>query len=237
MSFKGVIPLAPSLDHAGFFTKDVRGAALAASILCEQWTTVDSSRSPVLGIPEGPYLDRTTPAGLDHFRAACHTLSDAGVEIISIEMFPDFDKILHGINSLLAAEAAETHREWFRVYADTYRKETAGIIRAGWKVDKETTELLREGREKLREVITGVMEGHGLTAFVTPSTPGPAPKGLESTGDPVMNSVWTYAGLPSVNLPAGMSDQGLPLGLQLIGSKMGDEALLDEAERIAELVN
>ncbi|MBW2623042.1 MAG: hypothetical protein JRD68_09075 [Deltaproteobacteria bacterium] len=44
----------------------------------------------------------------------CHNLSKAGVEIIPIEMFPDFDEILYGINSLLAAEAAETHGEWFR---------------------------------------------------------------------------------------------------------------------------
>src|SRR5688572_1972244 len=62
ISTAGVIPLSPTLDHVGFFTQDVAGAELAASVLCEGWRHISLSprRGLVLGIPRGAYLDRAT---------------------------------------------------------------------------------------------------------------------------------------------------------------------------------
>ena len=51
--------------------------------------------------------------------------------------------------------------------------------------------------------------------------------GLESTGDPIMNLPWTHCGLPSVNLPSGYEEDGLPVGLQAVGKWYEDEALLE----------
>jgi Asp-tRNA(Asn)/Glu-tRNA(Gln) amidotransferase A subunit family amidase len=65
--------------------------------------------------------------------------------------------------------------------------------------------------------------------------PRPAPRGLASTGDPVMNLPWSHAGLPTLGLRAGRSAQGLPLGLQLTAGWWRDEALLAwgaELERV-----
>jgi Asp-tRNA(Asn)/Glu-tRNA(Gln) amidotransferase A subunit family amidase len=80
------------------------------------------------------------------------------------------------------------------------------------------------------------MQKKRLTALIAPAAPGPAPKGLLSTGDWIMNLPWTHAGLPVVNLPSGSSQEGLPLGLQLIGRYMGDEALLSLAGTIENLL-
>ena len=65
-----------------------------------------------------------------------------------------------------------------------------------------------------------------IDLWVCPSTTEPAPEGLDSTGSPIMNLPWTYAGSPAITLPAGTTGNGLPLGLQCIGSAMADEALL-----------
>ena len=81
-----------------------------------------------------------------------------------------------------------------------------------------------------------VMQQNGLTALIAPSATGPAPKGLQSTGDWIMNLPWTHAGLPVVNLPVGFSREGLPLGLQLIGQFKRDEALLSLADTLQELL-
>jgi len=65
--------------------------------------------------------------------------------------------------------------------------------------------------------------------LLTPSAAGEAPEGLGSTGDPSFNAIWTLAWTPSVTLPAGPGPRGLPLGIQLVGPRFRDEALLDAA--------
>lgn len=66
-------------------------------------------------------------------------------------------------------------------------------------------------------------------AILTPSASGPAPEGLESTGSPAFNFLWTYLGCPAVNVPVLRAGE-LPLGVQLVGPRGGDAALLDAAQ-------
>ena len=61
------------------------------------------------------------------------------------------------------------------------------------------------------------------------SAPGEAPAGIEFTGDPRFNSIWTLAGTPCVTLPLGTGDMGLPLGVQLVGLRNADDKLLSTA--------
>ena len=70
------------------------------------------------------------------------------------------------------------------------------------------------------------MDNAGIDVWISPAAPGPAPEGIDDTGDPVMNLPWTHAGLPTVSLPAGTTDDGLPLGLQCATRFGADEDLL-----------
>ncbi len=65
--------------------------------------------------------------------------------------------------------------------------------------------------------------------LLAPSAVGEAPEGLDSTGDARFNASWTLAWTPCVTLPAGTGGNGLPLGIQLVGARFGDEKLLDLA--------
>ena len=65
--------------------------------------------------------------------------------------------------------------------------------------------------------------------LLAPSAVGEAPEGLASTGDARFNAIWTLAWTPCVTLPAGAGKKGLPLGIQLVGARFRDEALLDAA--------
>jgi Asp-tRNA(Asn)/Glu-tRNA(Gln) amidotransferase A subunit family amidase len=66
-------------------------------------------------------------------------------------------------------------------------------------------------------------------AIVTPAAPGEAPKGLDSTGNPVFNGLWTLAGVPAVTLPLLEGPNGLPVGVQLVGRRGEDARLLRTA--------
>jgi Asp-tRNA(Asn)/Glu-tRNA(Gln) amidotransferase A subunit family amidase len=229
----GVIPLAASLDHIGFFTPDVAGAAAAAAVLCPEWRPAEPGQErPVLGVPVGPYLERASAEGLAHFDQIQERLRQAGFEVRRVEAMPNFEEIAAQHTALVAAEAAEVHRDWFSRYGDRYHPKTAALIERGQQVAAGEVQAYRAGREKLRRELLELMAGHDLSAWIAPAAVGPAPQGLESTGDPIMNLPWTYAGLPAINMPSGYANNGLPLGLQLVAGWQEDEKLLAWAETL-----
>lgn len=237
ISMGGVIPLAPSVDHIGFFTTDVESAAIVASILCGGWNEGLTSPRPILGVPEGPYLNKTDEAAMTHFRWTCRSLSEAGLQIRSVEMFEDLEHIIQRHNTLVAAEAAQVHREWYGIYSSLYNERTAELIRKGQQVEPDVLQICRASREKLRGKIMTIMDKYGLSAWLAPAAVEAAPVGLEDTGDPVMNLSWTHAGLPAISLPSGVNSKGLPIGLQVVGRWMADEALIDLAQQIEQLID
>lgn len=74
-------------------------------------------------------------------------------------------------------------------------------------------------------------------AILCPAALGAAPKGLESTGDPIMQTVWTFAGLPAVSLPMLHVSNGMPLGVQAIGAYKNDARLLRSVRWLIEKFN
>jgi Asp-tRNA(Asn)/Glu-tRNA(Gln) amidotransferase A subunit family amidase len=62
--------------------------------------------------------------------------------------------------------------------------------------------------------------------ILCPAALGAAPKGLGSTGDPIMQTVWTFSGLPTISLPMLRLSNGLPLGVQAVGAYKNDARLL-----------
>jgi Asp-tRNA(Asn)/Glu-tRNA(Gln) amidotransferase A subunit family amidase len=66
-------------------------------------------------------------------------------------------------------------------------------------------------------------------AIMTPATTGVAPKDLSATGNPVFCTLWTLAGLPSLSLPLLTGEDGMPLGVQLVGAPHDDARLMRTA--------
>src|SRR4029453_4227821 len=77
----------------------------------------------------------------------------------------------------------------------------------------------------LRGGVTELFEQQ-FDALLPPATFGPAPAGLESTGDPAFCSVWTLLGVPTLSMPLMRGANGLPLGGQCVGTREGDGRLL-----------
>jgi amidase len=66
-------------------------------------------------------------------------------------------------------------------------------------------------------------------ALVAPPAPGPAPEGLHTTGDPSCCTFASLLGAPAVTMPVGRAANGLPVGMQLVGTGGEDGALLSVA--------
>ncbi len=226
ISKAGVIPVSPAADHVGFFVPEAGDVSLVAPLLCSEWDASPAGSRPVLGIPDGPYLAHASQEGLANFEATCGRLSKAGFSVKQVPIMSDFEDIYHRHNDLVAAEAAETHEDWYSENSKLYHYKTAELIERGQKIDRQTALDARQGQIALRSTLMEAMDEYGIDLWLSPSAVGPAPKGLESTGDPVLNLPWTHAGVPTITLPSGTSANGLPLGLQLAAHWYGDEELI-----------
>jgi Asp-tRNA(Asn)/Glu-tRNA(Gln) amidotransferase A subunit family amidase len=229
VSLDGVLPLSPSADTIGLFTPTAADLTLVMPLLDETWRPVDGLAAPRLGVPLGPYLERADAAGLAHFWETVRRLEAAGYAVVRIPALADFAAIYQHHYDLVAAEAAAVHADWFAAYPERYHAKTADLLQKGQKVSPERLNEALNSRLETRKRLARLMEKHEIDLWLSPPAPGAAPRGLSSTGDPVMNLPWTHAALPTITLPAGWDAAGLPLGLQLAGRRQKDEALLAAA--------
>ncbi|MDZ4133476.1 MAG: amidase [Dethiobacteria bacterium] len=231
----GLLYFSRSADHVGCFTQEVEGMLLAARSLVEDWQDISVSYKPVLGVPRGKYLEQASDEGLKAFSEQLERLRDAGYKIKEINALDDIETIAIWHRKLIAAEIALEHAELYAKYAALYRPRTAEIIEEGKVISKQDLEEGRKRQKQLREKLETQMRESEIDLWVTPAAPGPAPEGIDATGNPAMNMPWTNTGLPSVTIPAGRAENGLPLCLQFIAPFRGDELLLNWSVGIAEL--
>jgi len=237
ISRDGVIPLSPTFDHIGFFTPNISSAKHVAPSLYKDWNdSISVDKKPTLGIPEGPYLACASDYALTCFNAICDSLTQAGYELRRVRVMDDYQEIRNRHDVIMSAEAARGHAIWFEKYENLYSSKFTELIRRGQSITNYQLQIAFEARDKFRNQITQTMNEHNIDLWICPPTVGPAPKGLDSTGDPVMCLPWTQIGFPAINIPTTKNEDGLPMGLQLVGEWNSDESLLAWAEDIEKVV-
>jgi Asp-tRNA(Asn)/Glu-tRNA(Gln) amidotransferase A subunit family amidase len=234
ISTQGVVPFSTSADHVGLFTADAEGMAIAAAVVLDDWPVATNGdlKHPVLGVPIGPYLDQTDPESREAFTAHLDILRAAGYEIRNVPALDDISALTERHECMIAAEMALVHQDWFQQYQSLYRPRTAALIRQGREVGATELKAARASRGALRSRLHSVMDNHGIHLWVTPGAPGPAPEGIQSTGNPAMQLPWTHAGMPAMSIPAGLASNGLPLGIQVVARFGADDQLLRAARAL-----
>jgi len=106
--------------------------------------------------------------------------------------------------------------------------ELKNMLESGKAVsDDEYTEAL-EIKKSLEGFFNNFFED--FDAILSPSAAGEAPLlSAGHTGDPIFCTIWTLAGLPCLNLPIMQGENGLPIGVQLIGRAKDDARLVRTA--------
>ena len=223
----GIVHYAPSTDTVGWFARDAAGLTAAARVLLEGWREAlpDRERALRVAVPEGPYLEHVEPAALEAFSHTLERLSAAGVEVYRVPALTDIAGIVQRHRWLTTFEFAVQHEAWYREYGPLYRPRSSLLVEEGRTLSVQQHAAGLASGAALRDELSELLETSGLDAWVSPSAPGPAPAGLNATGDPIMNAPWTHAGLPVATLPAG-EVEARPVGLQIAGRYGEDEGLL-----------
>ena len=231
----GILYFSPSVDHAGVFTQSVEDMAAAAALLCDGWSPAPSLEGRTLCVPDGAYLAQADENARAAFEEQIQALDAGGCQVLRVEVMGDIREVSRRHNDLIAAEYAEIHADRYARLGSLFRGRSAMLYETGTRVSDAARQAGLDGRALLRAELEAALREQQADAWVCPAAPGPAPRGLTSTGNPAMNLPWTHAGLPAITLPAGTID-GLPLGLQLCGSFGADETLMSVAQVVESLL-
>jgi len=233
LSLEGVFPFSRGIDHIGPIAASAGDLKLmfnAMSGSAEQGL-VDAplSLAPRLGLIKSYFFDAAEPDVVALTDDALARLQDAGATLSVVGLPAGFPQV-HAMHSIvMAVGAAVVHRDQFAAHSEQYGPEIGKVIRKGLETDEATYLAALEHQRRFRDALTAAFAN--VDFLVTPATATPAPT-FETTGDPKFNSPLSYSGFPSVCLPCGLSEEGLPLSLQIIGKCGSDESLLSSAEWI-----
>jgi amidase len=226
----GVKPQAESIDTIGVFGRTVDDVAPVAAVL--MGAPIDSftgpmPRAPRIGLYRGPdwgKVEAPAEAALD---TAARRLSQAGARIDDIRDAPILREALDAHLSVVVYELARALAHEWQAHRTRISPVLAGLIEAGYGCSFERYLAAQAVADAARAWIAAAMAETDF--WLTASAPGEAPEGLDNTGDPVLNRVWSLLHLPLATVPAGQGPNGLPLGIQLVGRYRGDAALIAAA--------
>jgi len=248
----GIAPLSWSLDHAGPLTRNVRDAALVLGVLAghdpadpasvdtpvnDYLTDLDRGISGLrIGVATNYYFDRVSPDVENATRNAITTLERQGAHIQQVQI-PYAEVTLGAEWAILMSEASTYHQDVLREKADLYTPEVRSLLEVGeliYATDYikalRTRSLIQQGWATLFDHVD---------LIVAPCMPVAAPVAGAPTvtwDDGVSEDVTTtlvrltspsnLTGLPTLSVPVGFDDMGLPLGMQLIGRPFDEATVL-----------
>ncbi|MFC7401956.1 amidase [Citricoccus sp. GCM10030269] len=247
VSRANVFELAATLDHVGTLTRSVMdGALMLAAIAGRDEADPTSSLFPV-----DDYI-RAVTAGVDGLRVgidrswaytdisedvrvaldrALAILESLGATIVDIA-FPDSEAIVEDWFDVCGVQTARAHGTWYDEHKSDYGAALREIIERGRALDSTSYDELLQRRARFMGEAEGVLAA--VDTMLVPGLPFEAPPAadMERMDEETVAQVhrytvpFTMSQLPTVTVPGGFSDHGLPVSVQFVGSKFDEATVL-----------
>ena len=251
VSRHGVLDLAQSLDHVGPLTRSAADAGIIMQAISgidpEDPTTLvepvpdmlggaePGARGLVIGWDPAYGSEDLAPDYGAAIAAGVEVMRELGAEIVEVKMPARLREYMAAWPVLCAAEAADAHRAFFPTRADDYGPWFREWLTRGAGFSAADYAAAQALRHACNGEMAVTMQGIDLLAC--PSTPRAAyPYTAEQAYGPIpanrdpWDSRFTvpmdFAGLPTISLPCGLNEDGLPLSLQFAGHRLAEPLLV-----------
>jgi len=249
VSLRGVVPLSWSLDHAGPMARRVADVALLLDVIAgpdradpgSADVAVDEYGARLedgisgwrIGVIADEWLGDIEPDVRALVREAVDVLASAGaqIDVLAAPELPDAAR-LNGL--MTTADAATFHRERMESAPHEFGSDVLARLRRGAGYGATDYADARRQQTILRRTFSSWFVEHGgmFDAVVLPTTPCTAPRiaGLDAVATaPVLTRLtapFNFTGLPAMSVPCGLTAEGLPVGLQIVGAPWSERRVL-----------
>ncbi len=246
ISRTGILLQSHSLDTVGVLARTVEDTALLAETLFgydgqdkatepapfPRLLATAQSKVPVLptfAFVRTPFWDRADAQTQAAFEELSGLLGDQCFEAEMPNAFAEAAGIREQIHF---AEMAKCYYSYVHRGADQLSPAIMSAIDAGNATPVRDYIAALDWPDMLNGALDAIFQR--CDAILTPAAPGPAPATLESTGDPIFNGIWTLCRTPTVTIPILQAENGMPMGVQLVGRRNNDGRLLRTAKWLAD---
>lgn len=249
VSKSGVVPLCWSMDHVGPMTRSVSDAALIFSAIVgydssDPWSvalpsragenasraiTVDGLR---LGVVRSHFFSGDR-AVVDVVDQTIERLVAAGARVIPLEL-PDIEAAYAACRRVFL-EAAALHADALEQRPDDFSDTVREKLIAASRISGEDYAADQHFRQEFRVRMDALL--HQCDVLVTPTACVPTPE-IAAMGEeffrlsPRNTNISDFTGQPSISLPCGYDDNGMPVGVMLTGRRFSDWGLLSQASAV-----
>jgi len=256
VSLAGVIPLATSLDHVGPMARTARDAAILLQVIAGYDPgDLHSANVPVpdyvalldqplvdvrIGVDYASIEDAVEPQIVQAIIAALDVLRDLGMTIVPVKL-PDPARASAANVATMMAEAAEYHEQSLVEQPELFSDGVRLRLQRG--LESRGIDYVRAQRERLeiRAAYSALFETVDVlltpTTVVNPITLDELRSEMTLPTSTPMNRRTRFTGpinligFPAVSIPCGMTDNGLPIGMQVIARPFDEATLLAIADR------
>jgi amidase len=218
-----------SVDTLGLMARTLDDIALLrGAVLALPPVPVERDGSaPRIGFCRTPIWSEAERDTQELLEKTTRKLSSAGATVFDVSFGPAFNDILDDHGAITGWESLRNYADERLRNPDKVSAELMAIMKKSDGITLERYVAAQRKSVAFKAHVDSLFDK--VDVLLCPSAPGEAPKGIEFTGNPRFNSIWTLAGTPCVTLPIGSGDMGLPLGVQLVGLRHEDEKLLSTA--------
>ncbi|MFZ4405683.1 MAG: amidase [Paracraurococcus sp.] len=256
VSRHGVMPLSFSADNVGPLVRTARDAARFLAVTAGK-DPKDPTSAPEavpdyeaaltgslaglrVAVCETYFLDGADAPVVTAFDAALAVLKEAGASITRVKA-PSLRAIAAYTALVSRVEGAAIHANWMREHPGDYAIHLSSRLFGGYAIPGH---LYLEGLSRrgplLRQFVAETLTGYDLVATPTLRTRVPTLAETDIDADPANwarfmavsanTRPFNYLGLPTISVPCGFDDRGLPVGLQLAGRPFAEATVLRAAD-------
>lgn len=249
VSLRGVVPLSWNLDHPGPMARRTRDATVLFQVIAGYDPEDPSSED--MGVPdysiqlmggvrgwriaqaEDDFFNRADEQVRAAVEEAAGVLASLGAQIEKVP-FPGGHEAARNNGLMVTSDAAAFHRERLAEEADKFGEDVRRRLETGAAYSSSEYILARRSQAVLRRRFTDFFREYDLLLTATTPIAAPPLEGPDAVQQAATLTRFTapfnFTGLPAISLPCGFTNEGLPIGLQMVTRPWGEVSLLRAAQ-------